>query len=221
MIKKMLFILLIILLFLTTVEAAAVRELTGDKLDFSENEQGQIFTAVGNVNLLYDQLKVTAAGQGIYYRYSGQLDFQDDVELFYQEYQGAAQKLTGNVNQQVYHLQDQAELTTAEAEVSGDQIDFYQLEQRVEASGNVYLKYQDFWAEADQATYYLDRKFMILTGNVRGARNGQKFTSDSAEVNQLTNQVKLKGQAKLTLPAESTTSDSAAQDSPSNEQGEN
>lgn len=63
MIKKTLFILLIILLFLTTVEAAAVRELTGDKLDFSENEQGQIFTAVGNVNLLYDQLKVTELGK--------------------------------------------------------------------------------------------------------------------------------------------------------------
>jgi lipopolysaccharide assembly outer membrane protein LptD (OstA) len=41
---------------------------------------------------------------------------------------------------------------------------------------------------------------MHLEGNVKGERNGESFTADAADINQKTEEVKLQGQARVTLP---------------------
>lgn len=201
MIKKILLFLLIAV-FVFTAGAAAERQLTGDELDFRQTEEGRVFYASGNVELIYDEIRVTALSEGIYRRYNGEIEFRDEVEIFYREYTAWTDELTGNIEDEFYRLKGNAGLEAEESSIEADLIELYQSQERVEAEGSVYLEYQDFWAEADQAVFYLEREFVELSGNVKGERNGEKFSSDSAEINQKTEEIKLKGQARLNLPAE-------------------
>ena len=201
-ISKKALIFLLISLFMITAAVQAERQLTGDKLDFTETEKGRVFKAVGNVELIYDQIRVTAEDVGIYRRYNGEIEFRKNVKIYYQEYTAQADKLTGNLEDEVFHLKGNAQLKGNEAYLEAEKIDFYQAEDRMEAEGEVYVEYQDFWAEADQMVYYLDREYIELSGNVKGERNGEKFSSETAEINQKTEEITLKGGATLTLPAE-------------------
>ena len=198
--SKVCLILLILILVVPAANTEAARELTGDNLDFGQNEQGQIFTARGNVELIYDELRITAEDEGIYRRYNGEVEFRNNVQFFYQQFKGRAVELTGNVDQQVFHLIDQAQSRGENSYLEADRIDIFQAEGRIEVKGNAYLEYNDFWAEADQMIYHFDQELINLEGNVRGERNGESFSSQSAEINQKTEEVRLKGKAKLTLP---------------------
>src|SRR6056297_2333785 len=91
--KKIFIILLIIFLVVPAAGANAARELNGDKLDLQQTEAGQIITALGNVELIYDELRITAEAEAIYRRFNGEIEFRKNVEFFYQEYQGQADEL--------------------------------------------------------------------------------------------------------------------------------
>ena len=210
--KKILLILLIVFLILPTA-ANAQRELNGDKLELKQSQEGQIVVATGNVELLYDELRITAEDEGIYRRFNGEIEFRNNVEFFYQEFEGQAVELTGNLEDEIIHLIDEAQITGPDSYLEADKIDIYQAEDRMEVIDNAYLEYNNFWAEADQITYYLDREFIHLEGNVRGERNGETFSADAADINQKTEEVHLKGQAKLTLPAEEETEANSVQSS--------
>ena len=205
--KKIFIILLILIVIFTAAGVSAERQLTGEELDLKESEAGQIIEARKNVELLYDDLRITAEDKGIYYRYSGEIEFRYNVELFYQNYQGSAYELQGNIETEVFYLQQDAVLEAEDSYLEADRIEIYQAEQRIEAYGNAYLEYEDFWAEADKIISYLDREVTVLTGSVRGERNGERFSADSAEINQAENEVRLKGQAKLSLPEEEASDD--------------
>lgn len=194
--KKILFFLLILVLALT-VNVSAARELNGDNLDLEQTEEGQVFKAAGNVELIYDELRITADDEGIYRRYNGEIEFRSNVELFYQEFEAQAVELTGNLGTEVFHLIEQAEVRGQNSLLRADRIDIYRAEDRIEVKGNAYLEYNNFWAEADQITYHLDQELILLEGNVRGERNGESFNSQSAEVDQQTEEVQLRGQATL------------------------
>ncbi|RAK09793.1 lipopolysaccharide export system protein LptA [Halanaerobium saccharolyticum] len=210
--KKILFFLLIFILALTA-NASAVRELNGDNLEFEQTEQGQIFTATGNVELIYDQLRITAADEGIYRRYNGEIEFRNNVELFYQEFEAEAVELTGNLEAEVFHLIEEAEVRGQNSLLRADKIDIYRAEDRIEVRGNGYLEYNDFWAEADQITYHLDQELILLEGNVRGERNGESFSSQSAEIDQQTEEVQLRGQATLRFSEDQEIQDPESSDS--------
>ena len=194
--KKILFIFIIFILT-ATIGVSAARELNGDNLDLEQTEAGQIFKASGNVELIYDELRITAEDEGIYRRYNGEIEFRNNVQLFYQEFEAQAVELTGNLEAEVFHLISKAELRGENSLLKADRIDIYQAEDRIEVKGNAYLEYNDFWAEADQITYHLDQELILMQGSVRGERNGESFNSDSAEIDQQTEEVKLKGQATL------------------------
>lgn len=194
--KKILFFLLILVLVLT-VNVSAARELNGDNLDLEQTELGQIFTASGNVELIYDELRITAEDEGVYHRYNGEIEFRNNVELFYQEFEAQAVELTGNLESEIFHLIENAEVRGENSLLTADQIAIYRAEDRIEITGNAYLEYNNFWAEADQITYHLDQELILLEGNVQGERNGESFNSQSAEVDQQTEEVKLRGQATL------------------------
>mgnify|MGYP006286346217 FL=1 len=194
--KKILFIFIIFILT-ATIGVSAARELNGDNLDLEQTEAGQIFRASGNVELIYDELRITAEDEGIYRRYNGDIEFRNNVQLFYQEFEAQAVELTGNLEAEVFHLISKAELRGENSLLKADRIDIYQAEDRIEVKGNAYLEYNDFWAEADQITYHLDQELILMQGSVRGERNGESFNSDSAEIDQQTEEVKLKGQATL------------------------
>ncbi|MFW6273816.1 MAG: LptA/OstA family protein [Halanaerobium sp.] len=199
--KKFFLILLIIFLLLPTA-VKAERQLNGDDLEVQQSEEGQTFFATGDVELIYDELRITAEDEGIYRRFNGEVEFRNNVEFFYQQYEGQAVELTGNLDQEIINLIDQAQVRGPEAYIEADRIDIYQAEERIEVEGDAYLEYNDFWAEADQIVYYLDREFIHLKGNVKGERNGERFSADEAEINQKTEEVHLQGKARLTLPAE-------------------
>lgn len=194
--KKILLFFLIFILTLT-LNVSAARELNGDNLDLEQTEAGQVFKATGNVELLYDDLRITAEDEGIYRRYNGEIEFRNNVELFYQDFEAKAVELTGNLETEIFNLIKEAEVRGADSLLQADRIDIYQAEDRIEVRGNAYLEYNDFWAEADQITYHLDRELILLEGNVRGERNGESFNSQSAEVDQQTEEVKLRGRATL------------------------
>lgn len=200
--KKRVLIILTVFLLLISTAASAKRELTGDNLELQQREEGQVVVAEGNVELIYDQLRITAEDEGIYYRYNGDVEFRKNVEFFYQQYEGESVELTGNIEEEIFHLIDQVKINGPESYLEADKVDVYQAEDRMEAQGSTYLEYNDFWAEADKIIYYLDREFIHLEGNVRGERDGQKFSSDAADINQKTEEVNLSGQAKLVLPEE-------------------
>ncbi|MGP3778226.1 LptA/OstA family protein [Halanaerobium saccharolyticum] len=199
--KKILFFLLIFILALTA-NAAAVRELNGDNLDLEQTEAGQVFKATGNVELIYDELRITAEDEGIYRRYNGEIEFRNNVKLFYRDFEAEAVELTGNLETQVFQLIKEAEVRGENSMLQADQIDIYQAEDRIEVKGNAYLEYNNFWAEADQITYNLNSEIITLEGNVQGERNGESFSSQSAEVNQQTEEVKLRGRATLRFSEE-------------------
>jgi len=212
--KIPLFLLVITALIFSAGAVSAERQLKGDKLDFIQTEEGRVFTALGNVELIYDEIRLTADKEGIYYRYSGEIEFRGNVKAYYREYTAQADELSGNVDQQIYHLTGNAVIEGDEALVKADKIDLYQEEERFEAEGSVYLEYQNFWAEADNAVYYLDRRFIELKGNVRGERDGEKFSSQSAQLDRETSEVVLEGQAELTLPAEEQTEADTVEEDP-------
>ena len=199
--KKILFFLLIFILALTA-NVSAVRELNGDNLDLEQTEAGQVFKASGNVELIYDELRITAEDEGIYRRYNGEIEFRNNIELFYQEFEAQALELTGNLESEIFHLIKEARIKGDNSLIRADQIDIYRAEDRIEVKGNAYLEYNDFWAEADQITYHLERELILLEGNVRGERNGESFNSQSAEIDQKTEEVKLRGQASLSFSEE-------------------
>lgn len=201
-VSKKTLIFVLIILFIVTAAVQAERKLTGDKLDIIQTEKGRVFTAHGNVELIYDEIRVTAEDEGVYRRYNGEIEFRKNVDVFYQEYTAHADELIGNIEQKVFHLNGNAVLEGNEVYLEADQIDFYQAEDRMEAQGEVYIEYQDFWAKADQMVYYLDREYIELSGNVSGERNGEKFSAEIAEINQKTEEITLKGGATLTLPVE-------------------
>jgi lipopolysaccharide export system protein LptA len=194
--KKILLFFIIFVLTMT-LSVSAVRELNGDNLDLEQTEAGQIFRAIGNVELVYDDLRITAEDQGIYRRYNGEIEFRNNVELFYQNFEAEAVELTGNLETEIFNLIKEAELRGDNSLLRADRIDIYQAEARIEVKGNAYLEYNDFWAEADQIIYQLDEELILLEGNVRGERNGESFSSQSAEIDQQTEEVKLRGQASL------------------------
>lgn len=194
--KKILFFLLIFILALT-VNVSAARELNGDNLDLDQTAEGQVFKATGSVELIYDELRITAEDEGIYRRYNGEIEFRNNIELFYQEFEAQAVELTGNLDSEIFHLIEKAEVRGENSLLKADQIDIYRAEDRIEVKGNSYLEYNNFWAEADQITYHLDQELILLEGNVRGERNGESFSSQSAEIDQKTEEVKLRGQATL------------------------
>ncbi len=196
--KKILLFLLIFMLVLT-VNAAAARELNGDDLDLEQTAEGRVFTATGNVELIYDELRITAEDEGIYRRYNGEVEFRENVKLYYQEFEAQAVELNGNLEDEIFHLVKEAEVRGENSLLRADQIDIYQAEDRIEVKGNAYLEYNDFWAEADQIVYHLDQELIRLQDNVQGERNGEAFTSQSAEVNQKTEEVKLRGGASLSF----------------------
>ncbi|SDH27081.1 LptA/OstA family protein [Halanaerobium congolense] len=198
--NKKIFLILLIIFLIVPAGADAARELNGDQLDLQQTEAGQVIIAKDNVELIYDELRITAEDEAIYRRYNGEIEFRNNVEFFYRQYEGQSVELTGNLEQEIIHLIGEAQITGPTSYIEADKIDFYQAENRIEVQGNVYLEYQDFWAEADQLTYYTERKFMHLEGNVKGERNGESFTADAADINQKTEEVKLQGQARVTLP---------------------
>ena len=208
--KKILFFLLIFILALTA-NAAAVRELNGDNLDLEQTEAGQVFKATGNVELIYDELRITAEDEGIYRRYNGEIEFRNNVKLFYQEFEAEAVELTGNLETQVFQLIKEAEVRGENSMLQADQIDIYRAEDRIEVKGNAYLEYNNFWAEADQITYNLNSEIITLEGNVQGERNGESFNSQAAEVNQKTDEVKLTGQATLRFSEENSAAGSGSE----------
>ena len=201
MMNKKIFLILLIVFLLLPTAVNAERELNGDQLDLQQTEAGQVIKAAGNVELIYDEFRITAEDEGIYRRYNGEIEFRKNVEFFYRQYQGQAVELTGNLEEERIHLTDQAQITGPNSYLEADKIDIYQAEQRIEVKGNGYLEYNEFWAEVDQITYYLDREFIYLEGNVKGERNGESFSADAAEIDQKQEEVHLKGRAKLTLPA--------------------
>jgi len=211
--KKIFIILLIIFLLVPAAGANAVRELNGDKLDLQQTEEGQVITAEGNVELIYDELRITADDEAIYRRFNGEIEFRNNVEFFYQQYQGQAVELTGNLKDEIIHLIGEAAITSPTSHLAGDKISVYQAEAKMEVKGNVYLKYNDFWAEADRLTYYLEREFIHLEGNVRGERNGENFAAQAADFDQQAEEVHLQGQAKVTLPKDDLPENNSASNS--------
>lgn len=211
--KKIFIILLTILLLIPSLGVNAARELNGDKLDLQQSEKGQIITAKGNVELIYDELRIIAEDEAIYRRFNGEIEFRNNVEFFYQAYQGKSVELEGNVEQEIIHLIDSASITGPNSYLEGDQISVYQAEDRIEVKNNVYLEYNNFWAEADELTYYLEREFMHLEGNVKGERNGESFSAEAADINQKTEEVHLKGKAKVVLPREDKSNNNSDQNS--------
>src|SRR6056297_1342779 len=107
--KKFFLILLIIFLLLPTA-AKAERQLNGDQLELQQSEKGQTVVATGNVELIYDQLRITAEDEGIYRRFNGEIEFRNNVEFFYQQYEGQSEELTGNLNQEIINLIGQAQI---------------------------------------------------------------------------------------------------------------
>ena len=198
--KKIFLTLLIIFLIVPVVGVKAARELNGDKLDLQQTENGQIIIANGNVELIYDELRITAEDEAIYRRFNGEIEFRNNVEFFYQQYEGQAVELTGNLEQEIINLIGDAKITGPTSYIEADRIDIYQAEDRIEVEGNVYLEYNDFWTEADRLTYYLEREFIELEGNVKGERNGESFSADAADIDQKREEVQLQGQAIVILP---------------------
>jgi lipopolysaccharide export system protein LptA len=213
MMNKKIFLFLLIIFLIVPVGAEAARELNGDQLDLQQTEAGQVITAEGNVELIYDELRITADDEAIYRRYNGEIEFRKNVKFFYQQYQGQSVELTGNLEQEIIHLIGEAQITGPKSYIEADRIDIYQAEDRIEVQGNVYLEYNDFWAEADQLTYYTEREFMHLEGNVKGERNGESFAADAADINQKTEEVKLQGQARVILPREEDSDTSSGENS--------
>jgi lipopolysaccharide assembly outer membrane protein LptD (OstA) len=202
MMNKKIFLILLIIFLIVPAGAEAARELNGDQLDLQQTEAGQVIIAEGNVELIYDELRITAEDEAIYRRYNGEIEFRNNVEFFYQQYEGQSVELTGNLEQEIINLIGDAQITGPTSYIEADRIDIYQADDRIEARGNVYLEYNDFWAEADQLTYYTEREFMHLEGSVKGERNGESFAADAADINQKTEEVRLQGQARVTLPRE-------------------
>lgn len=216
--KKILLILLIILLFFSA-SAAAVRELNANQLELQQSPEGEIFYAQGEVELIYDQFRITAEDEAVYHQYSGQVEFKNNVELFYQQYRGKSVELKGNLEKEIIHLIEKAELKGPKSFLRAEKIDIYRAEEKIEVENNVYLEYNDFWAEADYLIYYLDQEVIKMSGNVRGERNGEKFSAAEAEINQKKEEVNLSGRAKVILPAEADNSE--AQSSPKEDQNDN
>lgn len=199
--KKFFLIILIIFLMLPAA-VRAERQLNGDDLELKQSEDGQIILASGNVELIYDELRITAEDEGIYRRFNGEIEFKNNVEFFYQQYQGKAVELKGNLEEGRLNLINQAQIKGPETYLEADRIDLYQAEDRVEITGDAYLEYNNFSAGADQIIYYLEREFIYLKGNVKGERNGESFSAETVEINLKTEEVHLQGQAKFMLPAE-------------------
>lgn len=210
--KKILLILLIVFLMLPG-SVSAERQLTGDDLELKQSEEGQTVEASGNVKLIYDELRITAEEKGIYRRFNGEIEFRDNVEFFYRQYQGQSVELTGNLQQEIIHLIDQAQIKGPEFYIEADKIDIYQAEDRIEINGDAYLEYNNISAEADQIVYYSEREFLQLEGDVQGKKNGESFSADKVEVNLKTEEVHLQGQAKLMLSADEK-SDNNSEESP-------
>lgn len=199
--NKKIFLILIIVFLLLPTAVSAKRELNGDQLELQETDAGQVIMAAGNVELIYDQLRVTAEDEGIYRRFNGEIEFRKNVKFYYQKYQGQAVELTGNLKTETIHLISEAQLKGPKSYLEADRIDLYQAEQRAEVKGNVYLEYNDFWAKSDQLTYYLEKELIELKGNVSGERNGESFEADFVQIDQQTEEIELQGKAKLVLPA--------------------
>jgi len=210
--KKILFFLLILILALT-INVSAARELNGDKLKLNQTEAGQVFKAEGNVELIYNELRITAEDEGIYRRYNGEIEFRKNVKLFFQKFEAQAVELTGNLEKEIFHLIKKAQVKGENSLLKADRIDIYRAEDRIEVKGNAYLEYNDFWAEADQITYHLDQQVILLEGNVRGERNGESFNSQSAEIDQKTKEVKLRGRATLRFSEDQQSPESKSSDS--------
>lgn len=211
--NKKIFLILLIIFLIVPAGAEAARELNGDQLDLQQTEAGQVIIAEGNVELIYDELRITAEDEAIYRRYNGEIEFRNNVEFFYQDYEGKSVELTGNLEQEIINLIGEAQITGPTSYIEADRIDIYQAENRIEVRGNVYLEYQDFWAEADQLIYYTEREFMNLEGNVKGERNGESFAAEAADINQKTEEVRLQGQAKVILPREEESESSSEENS--------
>lgn len=201
--KKKILLFFLIFILAVSISANAERELRGDQLNFEETESGQLFEAAGNVELVYDELRITAEDEGLYHRYNGEIEFRQNVQLYYQEFEAQAVELTGNLEQEVYHLNKEAEVKNKNSLIQADQIDFFQAESRIEVEGNAYLEYNNFWAKADNIVYDLAQEQINLSGNVRGERNGEHFNSETAVIEQKKEEIKLSGQAAVNFKEES------------------
>lgn len=198
----------LIILFTFLIITAAVfsvsaeRELSGDKLDFIPTGEGYSFTAVGNVELIYDDITLRSVGRGSYDQTTGDIHFEDEVELFYLDYEAYSDLLYGNIEQEVFHLRENPEILGPDSHLKGDKIDVYRAEQKIEVRENTYLDYQNLQAYSEKIDYYMDREIIILEGNVEGTRNGQKFSAEKVTVDLVEEKVNMEGQATVVFPQE-------------------
>lgn len=200
--KALIIISMVLILAVLSFTVSAERELSGDKLDFVQSEEGYSFTATGNVELIYDEITLRAAGRGDYTQSTGEIYFEEDVELFYLDYEGRANKLDGNILEEVFHLRENPELYSAEAHLKGDKIDIYRNENLIEVTQNAFLDYQNLEANSDKITYYMDKEIILLEGNVNGLRSGQKFSAEKVTVDVNKEEVNMEGQATVVFPQE-------------------
>ncbi len=200
--KTLIVLLTILILTCAVFSASAERELSGDKLDFVPVGEGYSFTAVGNVELIYDDITLRSAGRGSYDQTTGDIRFEDEVELFYLDYEAYAGLLYGNINKEVFHLRENPEILGPESHLKGDEIDVYRAEQKIEIRKNAYLDYQNLQANSEKIDYFMDREIIILDGNVEGTRNGQKFSAEKVTVDLAEEKVNMEGQATVVFPQE-------------------
>lgn len=200
--KTLIILLTILIMTAAVISASAERELSGDKLDFVPSSEGYSFTAVGNVELIYDEITLRSAGRGSYDQSTGDIRFEDEVELFYLDYEAYAGLLYGNIKEEVFHLREKPEIIGSDSHLKGEEIDVYRAEQKTEVRKNAYLDYQNLQANSEIINYYMDREVIILEGNVNGVRNGQKFSAEKMTVNLIEETVNMEGQATVVFPQE-------------------
>ncbi len=179
---KKIFIALVMMLVLigqTGVLAQGVQELTADSLQLVKlDEDNYKVIAKANVRLLYNDLVLTAEGSGLINRKTGDLNFEQDVKLVYQNYTISGQEMTGNIDAEKF-------VFSGEPTITGENLN----------------------AQAEQITYLAAKDLILLEGNASGIRNGQRFQAEKATFNLATENVDLTGQAKIVFPEEETEDD--------------
>ena len=175
-------------------------ELTGERIiiDFTE-EDDEEFVVEGDAVLIYRDLSV----EGDYARHNteaGYILFEDNVIIEDEEYVITGDLLEGNLEEEDFHITGDVELKGDEFLVGGDSLDYKHYSGEMIFSNNTYINYKDFRAEADKINYKRGEDRIVLTGNVRGSRDGREFTASRVTADLENEKITLEEGARIIFP---------------------
>lgn len=176
--------------------AKSQEELSADEITIITDDLTQEIIAQGNVLFLFSEISLET-NKARFIVDKQQLLINEKLSLKLEDLHVEANNLVGDLKREEFKFFKGVKLTHKQLLLEGEEMVYQHAEAEITVSGQPFLELEEIRVTAETIIYNLETEKVLLTGNVQGSYQGQKFFSESLILDISESEIVLSGKARF------------------------